>query len=90
MNEDEEFVNPSSEHYTAKGHTRLMNYVLNDFRTILGVGEGNSGVYDEAYLEDEQTCGEMDQCEWELCSMDMQEYGPETCWYQFCYNNCDE
>jgi len=36
-------------------------------------------------------CGLMDQqCEWELCSMDMQEYGPETCWYQFCNNNCDE
>jgi len=46
MNEDEEFVNPSSEHYTAKGHTRLMNYVLNDFRNILLVGEDNSEVYD--------------------------------------------
>jgi len=46
MNGDEEFVNPSSEHYTAKGHTRLMNYVLNDFRNILLVGEDNSEVYE--------------------------------------------
>jgi len=29
-------------------------------------------------------------CYWELCDDDMQEYGPETCWMEFCDNACGE
>jgi hypothetical protein len=29
-------------------------------------------------------------CYWELCDDEMQTYGPETCWMEFCQNACGE
>ena len=45
LNLNKKFINPSSEHYTTGGHTKLMNYVLNDFRN----GKIKAIIFDNKY-----------------------------------------
>lgn len=46
--------------------------------------------YGDMYYDDwYDDCG-MEVCEWELCEPEAQLNGPETCWREYCYNDCGD